>query len=58
MNSYDGGHLKNGLNLISQGRQQSFRGGVVVVIDGIHCVVVLSEDRHRNYEDSSRLLPV
>lgn len=30
----------------------------MVVIDGIHQVVVLPEDKHRSYEDYLRFLPV
>lgn len=33
-------------------------GGVMVVADGIHQILVLPESRHRNHEDASRLLLV
>lgn len=60
MNSYDGdlSYSKSSLNLIIQGKWENFHEGAMVVVDGIHQVVVLPEDKQRNYEDSSRFLAV
>ena len=58
MNSYDGGHLKIGFNLIVQRKWENFHGGLMVGIGGFHQVVVPMEDKYRNYEDYPRFLPM